>query len=171
VGRLDGRAPRRLLLVARHHACETMANYALEGFIDAVLADSTSGNWFREQAECWIVPFMDRDGVEAGDQGKLRAPHDHWEDYALPGIYPEVRALREQVGRWAHGRLAVALDVHCPSRMDQTLYFAGPSRSGPAAGLARLARALEAATDRAYPFRAADGMPFNTGWNTAAYYG
>ncbi|MBM3457622.1 MAG: hypothetical protein FJX77_03690 [Armatimonadetes bacterium] len=169
-GRVDGSAEHRVLLVARHHACETMANYALEGLLEAVLGDNPVGAWFRERVEFWIVPFMDRDGVEAGDQGKLRGPHAHWEDYALPGIYPEVRALREQAGRWAGGRLRVALDVHCPSRLDQKLYFAGPSRPRPAAGLDRLARALEAAPDRAFPFSPADGLPFNTGWNTATYY-
>ncbi len=42
LGRLGGKCTCRVLLTARHHACETMANYALEGLIRSVLMDSDS---------------------------------------------------------------------------------------------------------------------------------
>lgn len=39
-----GRMPRcRVLLTARHHACETMASYVLEGILEAILADDGDG--------------------------------------------------------------------------------------------------------------------------------
>jgi len=170
-GRLDGQPTYRVLLTARHHACETMASYVLEGFLTVVLAESADGAWFRQQVEVLVVPFLDKDGVEEGDQGKLRAPHDHWEDYAGVGIYPEVQALRRFVPGWSAGRLRLALDIHCPSRLDQIIYFADPRRPEAVRQLARLAAELEALPELALPFRAADTLRFDRGWNTAAYYG
>jgi murein tripeptide amidase MpaA len=42
-GRLDGEPRFRVFFTARHHACEMMANYALEGVIAAVLAEDEVG--------------------------------------------------------------------------------------------------------------------------------
>ncbi|MCE9534719.1 MAG: hypothetical protein K8T89_26890, partial [Planctomycetes bacterium] len=70
-----------LLLTARHHACETMASYVLEGFIEEALSDSPAGVAFRKRFALFVVPFVDKDGVLAGDQGKNRNPHDHNRDY------------------------------------------------------------------------------------------
>jgi hypothetical protein len=114
LGKLDGEPQYRVLLTARHHSCEMMANWALEGLIDAVLAGAPDGRWLCDHVEFLIVPFMDKDGVEDGDQGKNRAPHDHNRDYLGEPIYPSVRALKEFVPRWSGGRLRVAIDMHCP---------------------------------------------------------
>lgn len=43
----------------------------------------------------FCVPFVDYDGVVAGDQGKDRIPHDHARDYTDTPIYPEVAAIME----------------------------------------------------------------------------
>jgi hypothetical protein len=168
---VKGEPAHRVLVVARHHACESMASYALEGLIEEVLGESAEGEWLRSRVELLIVPFMDRDGVEAGDQGKLRQPHDHWEDYAAPGIYPETRALREWVPRWGGDRLRLALDVHCPSRLDQELYFAATGKAEVHQKLARLAVDLEQIPGRAVPFRKESTLAFGKGWNTPEYYG
>jgi hypothetical protein len=170
-GRLDGKCEHRVLLTCRHHACETMASYALEGLLGAVLADTHEGRWFRDHVELLAVPFMDKDGVEDGDQGKRRRPHDHWEDYAGVSRYPEVEALRKLVPAWSGGQLHVALDLHCPARRDRTLYFAGPRRQELAQHLARFSAALESLPGSPLAYRAAGNMAFDTGWNTAAYYG
>ncbi len=50
-------------LTCRHHACEMVGNYALEGFIDAVLADDKVGARLRD-VDILIVPFVDMVGVE-----------------------------------------------------------------------------------------------------------
>lgn len=171
VGAVDGEPRHRVLLVARHHACESMASFTLEGVIDEILGESPEGRWLRSEVEFLIVPFMDRDGVEAGDQGKLRQPHDHWEDYAPPGIYPETRALREYVPGWAGDRLRLALDVHCPSRLDQELYFAATGKGEVHQKLARLAVDLEQLPGREVPFQKDSTLAFGKGWNTPAYYG
>ena len=172
VGRLGGRCRHRVLLTARHHACEAMASYVLEGVVNSVLADDDDGRWFREHVEFCIVPLMDKDGVEAGDQGKLRRPRDHWEDYAEESRYPEVAALKSLAGKkWSDGRLTAAIDVHCPARLDRRLYFAGPSRQVIAEQLRAFEDVFNRLPERSVPFRRQDSMPFDTGWNTAKYYG
>ena len=57
LGRLDGKSEQRVALTCRHHCCEMMASYVLEGIIDEVLADSDDGRWLREQVEFFIVPL------------------------------------------------------------------------------------------------------------------
>ena len=114
LGKLDGQPDYRVLLTCRHHSCEMMAGYALEGILEAALADTDNGRWLRQNVELLAVPFMDKDGVEDGDQGKNRKPHDHNRDYLGESIYPSVAALREFVPRWSDGRLRIALDMHCP---------------------------------------------------------
>jgi murein tripeptide amidase MpaA len=40
-------------------------------------ADTPEGRLARERFRFLAVPFMDKDGVEDGDQGKNRRPRDH----------------------------------------------------------------------------------------------
>ena len=76
---------RYLVLTARHHACESMASHVLEGILSGVLADDDCGRRWREGWQVVAAPFMDKDGVEDGDQGKNRRPHDHNRDYGKIG--------------------------------------------------------------------------------------
>ncbi len=120
----DGR--RTVLVTARHHACEAMASFLLEGFLRAAMSDSEAGRAFRERYALLAVPIVDKDGVEDGDQGKNRLPHDHNRDYVENPLYPEVRAIME-LGRTREIRFVV--DFHCPTLwMDyhQVIYFPGP---------------------------------------------
>ena len=55
VGRIDGQAQHAVLLTARHHACETMASFALEGLLASVLEDSELGRWYREHVELLAI--------------------------------------------------------------------------------------------------------------------
>jgi hypothetical protein len=115
LGALDVAPKYRVLITARHHACEMMASYAVEGLVEGVLSEDENGNWFRKNVAILVVPFVDKDGVEAGDQGKGRSPHDHNRDYKGQPIYASVRALKEYVPRWAPSGLDFALDIHCPT--------------------------------------------------------
>ena len=36
----------------------------------ALPAETEAGEWFRGNTEVLVIPFMDKDGVEDGDQGK-----------------------------------------------------------------------------------------------------
>ena len=50
LGRLDGQPDYRLAFTCRHHACESLASYVLEGLMEAVLAEDETGRWFRQHA-------------------------------------------------------------------------------------------------------------------------
>lgn len=101
-----------MLVTARHHACESMASYVLEGWIEEAISDSPAGRAFRERYVLFAVPMVDKDGVQAGDQGKNRAPHDHNRDYGYRPIYPEVQAVQDLA---AAQHIRYSLDLHCPA--------------------------------------------------------
>ncbi|MBN1342381.1 MAG: peptidase M14 [Phycisphaerae bacterium] len=173
-GRLDGEPKYRVLLTCRHHACESMASYALEGVLEEVVAGTDDGSWLRRNVEVLAVPFMDKDGVEAGDQGKNRRPRDHNRDYAGESLYPSVRALRELVPRWSQGRLRLAMDLHCPYiRGDQSerLYQVGQKAPGVWAQQRAFGRILEETRVGPIPYRAENDLPFGVSWNTEKNYG
>lgn len=114
-----------IVVSARHHACESMASYVLEAFLEEALSDSPSAKAFRERYVIYAVPMMDKDGVQAGDQGKWRFPHDHNRDYGIKSIYPEVQAI-QKLAKEVNVRLA--LDFHCPSlrgEIHEVFYFIG----------------------------------------------
>ncbi|MEK7396191.1 MAG: M14 family zinc carboxypeptidase [Candidatus Poribacteria bacterium] len=104
----------RIAMTARHHACEMMANYTQEGIIEGILNDDEIGRWFCDNVEFLIIPFVDKDGVEDGDQGKSRIPHDHNRDYFDMSIYETVIALKKYALSWHKGKIRFFLDMHCP---------------------------------------------------------
>jgi len=126
-----GPGVRAVLLVCRHHACETMASFVFEGFLAAALSDTPAAVEFRRKYVLYAVPFVDRDGVEDGDQGKNRKPHDHNRDYGEGSLYPEIDAIE----KLADSRnIQFLQDFHCPTlRMEdhQVMYFVG-SKDTPA---------------------------------------
>ncbi|MCX8038757.1 MAG: M14 family zinc carboxypeptidase [Candidatus Sumerlaeia bacterium] len=168
VGRLDGKADRRVLLTCRHHCCEMMASYALEGIIEAVLAGDADGQWLCDHVEFLVVPFMDKDGVEDGDQGKNRKPHDHNRDYAGESLYESVRALRALVPTWSKGRLDFALDMHCPyisGQYNEFVYFVGGPNQDIWERVGEFSRILEQTRTGPIPYVAQNNLPFGKAWN------
>ncbi len=125
LGKLDGVPRYRVALTCRHHACEAMSSWCLEGILDAFLASTEDGRWFCKNVEVVAVPFMDKDGVEDGEQGKGRSPHDHCRDYTDTGeaLYPAVRALKQFLPAWSGGKLRIALDLHDPYIREDHIYF------------------------------------------------
>ena len=120
----DKTAKAKVLLTARHHACEMMANYVMEGIIDYVMQDS----WMKENIEFLCLPFMDKDGVEDGDQGKNRRPRDHNRDYSYISIHETTSAVKELVPVWSENKLKIMLDLHCPwihSGQNDSIFFVG----------------------------------------------
>lgn len=173
-GRLDGDPPIRILLTARHHACESIASFALEGILEEALADTDDGRWFRRNAEIAAIPFVDKDGVEDGDPGKNRRPRDHNRDYDGESLHPSVKAIREYVPRWSEGRLRLALDLHCPTLRgpyNETIYFVGSENQGQWEKVARLSEILESLQSGPLLYRAKDNLPFGKAWNTGKNYG
>lgn len=103
----------KVLITARHHASEMMANYVVEGMIESIL-NIKDLQFLRDHVEFCIIPFVDKDGVENGEQGKNRVPHDHNRDYSGESIFESVAAIRTQVPQWSENKLMVALDIHSP---------------------------------------------------------
>ena len=167
-GCLEGEPEHRVLLACRHHACEMMASWVLEGVIESVLADSGRGRWLRERVEFLCVPMMDYDGVEDGDQGKNRAPHDHNRDYLDEPIYPEVAALKELVPKWSGGRLRLAIDLHCPyirGGNNQDIFFVGGPDKEMAERLAAFSRLLESVQTGPLRYDPQHNIPWGESWN------
>ena len=150
-----------------------MASYAVEGMIQAVLADGETGRWLRENVEFLVVPFVDADGVEDGDQGKNRKPRDHNRDYDGESIYPETARLRELVPAWSQGKLVAAVDLHCPwirGGVNELVYQVGREEPARWAEQQAFGKVLEAARVGPLPYKAGNDVPFGTSWNTAANY-
>ena len=115
-----------ILVTGRHHAAETIASYVLEGFLQEAMSESEPAKQFREKYVLYAVPFVDKDGVEEGDQGKNRKPHDHNRDYGDESIYPEIQAIKQLSSEM---NFRFALDFHCPTLVmndHQVMYFVGP---------------------------------------------
>ncbi len=169
VGRLDGGAEIRILLTARHHACEMIASYVLEGILEEALSDP----WYREKVEIAAVPFMDKDGVEDGDQGKNRAPRDHNRDYSGESLYASTKAMREFAPKFSDGKVRLALDLHCPTlrgASNETTYFVGNDNEASWKKIGRLSELFEAGQTAPGFYRAKDNMPYGQGWNKASNF-
>ena len=170
-----GREPRyRIFLCARHHCSESMASWVLEGVAEAFLADDALGTWLRENVELMMVPMTDYDGVQAGDQGKNRAPHDHNRDYTQ-FLYPETRAIAEWIAGHAGGKLDVFMDVHCPwirGKYNEWLYtpWKNPKYVPSAANETRFSKLLEKLQCGSMRYRASDDLPFGKAWNKGVNY-
>lgn len=163
----------RVVLTARHHCCEMMASYILEGVIAGVLADDAKGRWLRENVEFLLIPFVDKDGVEDGDQGKNRAPRDHGRDYDKTSLYVETAAIRERVPVWAGGKMDVALDLHCPwirGGTNELVYQVGSEAPNLWDQQERLGKLLEKIEPNPLGYRQANDLPFGKLWNTSANF-
>lgn len=162
------RARGTVLLVSRSHACEAMATYALEGFLSAVVADDPLGRQWQDNWEVLAVPFLDKDGVENGDSGKNRAPHDHNRDYNPQPLYPETAALMKRATAQPD-RIVAVLDCHCPwirGEWNDRVYFVGSEHEEFWNKQRRFAAILARTQAGPIRFREHHCLPFGTAWNT-----
>ena len=177
-GRLDGQAPFRLFFSSRHHCGESTATYVLEGVCASVFRDDALGAWLRANAEIRVVPFVDKDGVVDGDQGKNRRPHDHARDYNedRAQIYPEVAAIMKMLTAW---KPSAVIDLHCPwlrgdwnqkDNSNEYIYMVGLKDARFAACQRRLGELLEKCQTSGVGYAADDNYGFGRGWNKGTNY-
>lgn len=156
------------VLTCRHHACEMMAEYAIEGIVEEIFSGSDDGKWLLDNVEFIWIPFVDKDGVEDGDQGKNRFPHDHNRDY-IQKIHPEIKAITTMVPEWGKDKRLFLHDFHCPWTRDginEILYYPGPQSPYMAAQLKRFADILtEKQKGGIIPYRESNNLPFGKSWN------
>lgn len=160
---------KRLVLSARHHCCEMMVNYSIEGLLEWWCAsDEEAAEYLRQHLDLLLIPFVDLDGVEEGDQGKGRLGRDHARDYIGDSMYPETPALKSCIAQWSPELL---IDLHCPGQRgdDHELIFqVGASDEATATEQRKLAALLEQVQQGPLPAPASDLLPFGTSWNTGA---
>ncbi|MBI5693490.1 MAG: hypothetical protein HZC55_25730 [Verrucomicrobia bacterium] len=162
-----------VLLTARHHACESIASYVLEGLLDAALAEDDLGRRWRSQWQIVAMPFADKDGVEQGDQGKNRRPHDHNRDYNASPLYPEVAAWMK-LGSELAPAVRLSLDLHCPhirGQWNDRVYLVGSAGGAWPEKERAFVRTLSRVRRGPIPVREADCyLPAGVAWNTAGNY-
>jgi len=155
-----------IVFTARSHCCEMMASYVLEGIMENLL--SIHKDYLKTHAFL-IVPFLDKDGVEDGDQGKARAPHDHNRDFCDNSIYPSVIALKELIGKVGVEKITGYIDIHCPhisGDSNELIYLVGSSSEKIAAAQVEFCEFLEK-HDLPLPFESGY-LPFGVSWNVGA---
>jgi hypothetical protein len=160
-------ARHRLLFTSRHHSCESLACHVVEGILGQALAPGAEGQWWRENAAIAWIPFMDFDGVEQGDQGKNRRPHDHNRDY-VEEIYPSVKALKAWAPAWGQGKMKVGFDFHCPyirGRRDVMAHFVSSPDQANWARILKFSDILEKDLRGTLPYQTANNLPFGDDWN------
>lgn len=153
---------------ARHHCCETLGSYTLEGILEFVLGNTEDAAWLRENVEFVFVPFVDPDGTEEGDQGKNRAPRDHNRDYDGENIYPETVAIQKLIADWAQKRPGIGLDIHCPwlkTGIHEVVHFVGSKFDRIWQEQERFSRMLESVRKGPLPYLASDNLPYGKDWN------
>ncbi len=103
-----GSGEQTIVLTSRHHACESTGSYVLEGVVEEALSSALVNDF-----KFIVIPFVDYDGVIAGDQGKNRAPYDHNRDYdsEKQPIYKVVEKIR---GLSDTENVRFAFDFHSP---------------------------------------------------------
>jgi len=165
-------------MIRRHPAAEELdprtrevlaATTLPEGLADAVLGETDLGAWFREHVEAAAVPLMDHDGVEDGDQGKNRHPHDHNRDYQGESLYPSVAALKRFVPRWSDGKLRIALDLHCPwirGGNNEQIFFVGNRSPEMWKRQQHFSRLLQQAQTGPLVHDPRHDIPWGESWNT-----
>ncbi len=170
VGPQDTDPLHRIALTCRHHSCEMMPNYSLEGLVGWVLKDpSKDARWLRSHVQMLLVPFMDKDGVENGDQGKNRQPRDHGRDYTGTSLFSSTQALRDFLPEWSDGKLRVCLDLHCPwiaGDLNEEIYLVGRPEAENQCEQKRFSKILEKVKQGPLPFSHLNFLSFGTHWNT-----
>lgn len=156
----------RILITLRHHACEMMQNYVLEGLIESMLNEKKL-QFLREEVEFLVIPFVDKDGVENGEQGKNRLPRDHNRDYSGKSIHNSTAALREMIPTWNEGKLKIAIDLHCPwlhGQESEQIYMTG--KPGMEKNQMTFFKLLEKHSFGELKVYHQDFMHYGTSWNT-----
>lgn len=157
-----GRLRARLVLAARHHACEAVGSLVLEGVVLGMLDLQRHGVAWAMHTEVVAYPIVDVDGAEVGDQGKARRPHDHNRDYGAVNRYAAVRAIRA-APLFDDVPVAV-LDLHTPGLigpLEERPFLVASGDAGDDEVVSMLATGFASG-----PEPAPDVMVFDEPWNS-----
>jgi len=170
IGNFDGSPSCKILITARHHASEMMANYIIEGIIETLLSDDPQITSLLKTTEFMIIPFVDKDGVEDGDQGKNRLPRDHNRDYSGKSIYKSTRAIRKLKNTWIGDSEWIAIDLHDPwikGPGAERICFVGSEQKALADEQVKLAQILEKTVQERLKYdQKINYLAWGDSWNT-----
>ena len=173
LGPAPKQAAHRVILTARHHCCEMMASYVMEGILQAAIGDRAVGQWWQQNVSVTVIPFVDFDGVAAGDQGKNRKPRDHNRDYDDSPIYPQTHAIKAMVSDITSHGSTLVIDLHCPwiaGKGNEELYMVGLPGEKHIQSQHRFSHLLHNAITGSLPYDPKDDIPYGTSWNTASSF-
>ena len=128
--------PRRAAWVlARQHAGESPASFAVEGMIRQFSRlEAPVLEWLAETA-LHIIPMVDMDGVFHGRYGKDERPVDFNRDWSDQPSRPEIAALGRAIAASASKqRPGLILDLHASHNGDTSCYLFGSTREQRGAG-------------------------------------
>ncbi len=161
LGQLNNQAKVKLILTARHHACEMSASHVLEGLVKYFLNSHSLSN-----LEILILPFVDIDGVMDGDQGKRRYPWDHHRDYIPTPLYQETQAVMDYIQQWSQQQAVIALDFHSPELNSQSIRQLGSADEIIWQEQQRFGHILASSSPIGFPYHQQDDIPWGQPGNT-----
>jgi hypothetical protein len=125
-------SPRRAAwVIARQHAGETPASFAVEGFIRHFCRLEPPVLEALGETAFHIVPMVDVDGVFQGRYGKDERPMDFNRDWSDQPSRPEIAALARAIAASAtKQRPALILDLHASHNGDTSCYLFGSGQDG-----------------------------------------
>ncbi|WP_339924450.1 M14 family zinc carboxypeptidase [uncultured Cyclobacterium sp.] len=174
ISNFDHQPKVRILFTARAHAGEMMSNYIIEGMIDAMLSKNPTMVKLLEHVEIMVIPFLDKDGVEQGDQGKNRTPRDHNRDYSGESIYTSTKAIREDIPKWIEGLPWIGIDLHNPwikGENNEWVYFVGNEEERIAAAQEKFVNTLIRSQKGPLTINSKTGfLAYGTAWNKGSNY-
>lgn len=175
LGCINSEPEQRVVLTCRHHCCEMMASYVLEGIMQSVLTGSSDDmQWLRDKVEFMVVPFVDKDGVEDGDQGKNRRPHDHNRDYGDVPVHETVKAIKEIIPECSCAKLKIIFDLHCPyifgGDFNEQVYMVGAASDKIWQQQQVFAEILAKFANDSLPYKPENNLPYGVGWNSGQNY-
>ena len=120
-------------VIARQHAGEVTGSFALEGMLEALVADSSGAGGLLDTTLFVFFPLADIDCVEAGRYGKGQHPVDYNRDWSLAPFHAGIRLMQGVIGGLARRyRLRCVIDLHAP-QPGAPSYFVPNPQSPPAA--------------------------------------
>lgn len=129
-------APRRAAwILARQHAGESPASFAVEGLIRQLTRLEAPMLGSLGETAYHIVPMVDVDGVFHGRYGKDERPVDFNRDWSDHPTRPEIVALSRAIAASATQRgPSLILDLHASHNGDTSCYLFGSAREGVESG-------------------------------------
>ncbi|MEM1135661.1 MAG: M14 family zinc carboxypeptidase [Bacteroidota bacterium] len=164
----------KILLIGRAHACEMMTSYLLEGVIESLLSDNSAMQDLLKKAEIMIIPFLDKDGVENGDQGKNRIPRDHNRDYKGKSLFSTTSTLRSEIPDWLDRKPWVGIDLHNPwikGKGNEHIYLVGNTNPKIAKEQQKFVHIIAQTKKETFTFNEEESfLAYGESWNTGGNY-